>query len=167
MIRTPAILLALGLFPVPFAAQAQDLRFDVSETEDCLINTGHAGNKSDCIGVSASICMEQSGGDSTYGMGFCLDSELTYWDGLLNQSYQDLRAAMRDADVGLPDHLAVQASSLRDMQRAWIAFRDTRCGYEASLWQGGTGSGPAYLMCAMQMTGEQALYLSAMLSGEG
>jgi uncharacterized protein YecT (DUF1311 family) len=163
MIRTFAFLLALGLSP----AAAQDLRFDAAASEQCLINTGHAGNKSDCIGVSASICMEQPGGDSTYGMGFCLDSELTYWDGLLNDSYQQLRAAMQAADADLPDHLALQATSLRDMQRAWIAFRDTRCGYETSLWQGGTGSGPAYLACALQMTGEQALYLSATLSGEG
>lgn len=157
-------LLALVL---PFPALAQDLRFDATASEQCLINTGHAGTKSDCIGVSAGICMQQPGGDSTYGMGFCLDSELQYWDGLLNDNYQQLRATMQASDADLPDHLAVQADGLRDMQRAWIAYRDARCGYEATMWQGGTGASPAFLSCAMLLTGEQALYLSAIYSGEG
>ncbi len=163
MTRIFLTLLALGLSP----AAAQDLQFDVSDSEQCLINTGHAGNKSDCIGVSASICMEQPGGDSTYGMGFCLDSELEYWDALLNESYQDLRAAMQASDADLPESLAVQTVTLRDMQRAWITYRDTRCSYEASLWQGGTGASPAFLSCSLQMTGEQAIYLMATYSGEG
>ena len=160
-------LLSILTLLLPAPALAQDLSFDAGASEECLINTGHAGNKSDCIGVSAGLCMEQPGGDSTYGMGFCLDSELQYWDGLLNDSYQQLRAAMQASDADLPDHLAVQADGLRDMQRAWIAYRDARCGYEATLWQGGTGSGPAFLNCAMLLTGEQALYLSAIYSGEG
>ena len=163
MLRALSILLALSALP----ATAQDLQFDISDTQQCLVSTGHAGNPSDCIGVSAMACMDQRGGDSTYGMGFCLDNELQFWDAELNANYQQLRAAMQDADRGLPDHLAVQASSLRDMQRAWIAYRDARCTHEASLWQGGTGSGPAFLNCAMLLTGEQALYLSALFSGEG
>jgi uncharacterized protein YecT (DUF1311 family) len=153
------------LLPAPLAAQ--DLSFDPFDTEQCLVNTGHAGNPTDCIGVSAMACMAQPSGESTYGMSFCLESELQFWDGMLNDSYQQLRTAMQDADRGLPDHLAVQASSLRDMQRAWIAYRDARCTHEASRWQGGTGSGPAFLNCAMMLTGEQALYLDALYSGEG
>ena len=47
------------------------------------------------------------------------------------------------------------------MQRAWIAYRDARCGYEYSLWQGGTGGGPASVACYMEVTGEQALYLES------
>jgi uncharacterized protein YecT (DUF1311 family) len=160
-------LFALLALLLPAPAVAQDLYFDATPTEECVLNTGHAGNPKDCIGVSAMICMDQPSGETTYGMSFCLDNELQYWDGVLNQNYQQLRAAMQQADRGLPSHLAVQATTLRDMQRAWIAYRDARCGHEASLWQGGTGSGPAYLNCAMMLTGEQALYLSALLSGEG
>jgi len=52
-----------------------------------------------------------------------------------------------------------QAEALRDMQRAWIAFRDATCTYEASQWSGGTGQGPAYEGCVMRMTAEQTLYL--------
>jgi len=53
------------------------------------------------------------------------------------------------------------------MQRAWIPYRDARCTHEASLWQGGTGASPAYLNCILHETGEQALYLGALYSGEG
>jgi uncharacterized protein YecT (DUF1311 family) len=163
MIRALSIMLALTALP----ASAQDLRFSDRHTEQCLASTSHAGNPADCIGTSAMICMEQPGGESTYGMGFCLDREVQFWDRQLNTTYQQLRAAMQDADRGLPSHLAVQASSLRDMQRAWIAYRDARCGHEAATWQGGTGAGPAFASCLMHLTGEQALYLSALLSGEG
>lgn len=153
------------LLPVP--AMAQDLVFDAAAPQECLINSGYGGTQQDCIGFSAAMCMQQPGGDSTYGMGFCLDSELQVWDGMLNDNYQQLRAAMLASDADLPDLLAVQADALRDMQRAWIAYRDARCGYEVTLWQGGTGSSPAFLNCMMLLTGEQALYLSALYSGEG
>ena len=78
-----------------------------------------------------------------------------------------LMQAMRRADDGVSERLAIQADSLRDMQRAWIGFRDARCTYEASLWQGGTGASPAVLNCRLQETAEQALYLNALYSGEG
>jgi uncharacterized protein YecT (DUF1311 family) len=45
------------------------------------------------------------------------------------------------------------------MQRAWIEFRDKACTYEAALWQGGTGQGPAAISCLMEQTARQALSL--------
>jgi uncharacterized protein YecT (DUF1311 family) len=155
----------VALLASPLAAQ--DLSFRIDPTETCLWDSGHAGEKRACIGLAANACMEQPGGSSTVGMGFCLDQELGYWDGMLNDAYGQLMQAMRAADDGLPAHLAIQASSLRDMQRAWIPYRDARCSHEAALWQGGTGASPAYLNCLMQETGEQALYLGALFSGEG
>jgi uncharacterized protein YecT (DUF1311 family) len=61
-----------------------------------------------------------------------------------------------------PEH----AQALRDMQRAWIGFRDATCAFERAYWGGGTGGGGtggglAQVSCLMQMTGEQALYLKA------
>jgi uncharacterized protein YecT (DUF1311 family) len=56
------------------------------------------------------------------------------------------------------------AVALREMQRAWIAWRDAACDYEVSQWGGGTGGGPAWSQCAMQMTGEQALALEERLA---
>jgi uncharacterized protein YecT (DUF1311 family) len=142
-----ALRLALVLLAAPAAAQ-DDPRFLPGPTLDCLAR--HAGTPAAraCIGLSAGDCMETTAmGSTTVGMGFCLDRELTLWDGRLNAAYRDLMAA-----------------ALRAMQRGWIAFRDARCDYERAQWGGGTGGGPATLACLMQMTGEQALYLEATLA---
>ena len=52
------------------------------------------------------------------------------------------------------------------MQRAWIAFRDARCNWEAALWQGGTGAGPAQLSCLMVETGRQTMALQNAALGD-
>jgi uncharacterized protein YecT (DUF1311 family) len=155
----------IAIIAMPLSAQ--DLSFTPEPTEACLYNTPHGTGKSQCIGRAASDCMSSAEGQTTMGMGFCLDAELSYWDDMLNSGYQQLRAAMQASDSELPSTLAIQADQLRDMQRAWISFRDARCSFEASQWQGGTGASPAFLGCMMTMTGEQALYLMAVFSGEG
>lgn len=157
--------LALILLSGPVAAQ--DLIFRIAPTESCLWESGHEGDKRACIGLAASACMEQPGGYSTAAMAHCLDQERAWWDGELNDAYGQLMQAMRATDEGLPDYLAIQANSLRDMQRAWVGYRDARCAHAASLWQGGTGTGPAFVACMMHATGEQAVYLAALYSGEG
>lgn len=149
--------LALLLLTLP--AQAQDMSFDITPSLDCVSAAPDTNAAKLCIGEAAGICMEQDMGYTTPGMGFCLDAELTYWDGVLNDSFQTLRATLRASDAELPEHLAKQADGLRDMQRAWITYRDTRCSFEASLMQGGTAGNSVYLGCAMQLTGEQALFL--------
>jgi uncharacterized protein YecT (DUF1311 family) len=149
--------LALLLLTLP--AHAQDMTFDIAPSLVCIASAPDTNAAKLCIGEAASLCMEQEMGFTTLGMGFCLDQELTYWDGVLNDSYQSLRGALRISDAELPEHLANQADGLRDMQRAWITYRDTRCSFEASLLQGGTAGNTVYLGCAMQLTGEQALFL--------
>ncbi len=153
-------LLALAGLAAP--ASAQDLRLDETILQMCLEDAGPDGDKSACIGVAANQCMEQPGGYSTYGMSACLDMELKWWDEWLNFAYQDARDWMKQRDAGAQPPLNVQAQTLLDMQRAWIKFRDAKCGLEATFFQGGTGAGPAHLTCIMHETGEQALYLSTL-----
>ncbi len=52
------------------------------------------------------------------------------------------------------------------MQRAWIGFRDAKCGYEAAQWGGGTGAGPASVTCHLHETARQMLYLQSSRLGE-
>ena len=136
-----------------------DLIFSMSATEACLSDEKGA----ECIGLSAGQCMEDSqGGHSTYGMGGCLSLEIDYWDARLNAAYQALMTNAKKADLFTKEsggHAPSQAETLREMQRSWIPYRDTRCGFEMSLWGGGTGGGPASASCYLQLTGEQALYL--------
>ena len=49
----------------------------------------------------------------------CYNRERKIWDDLLNENFRALRD---DLDEG-------QKGKLRDMQRAWIAYRDTTCGF--------------------------------------
>lgn len=159
------LILPIALIATPLSAQ--EVSFAPEATETCLYNTDHGDDKSQCIGLAANQCMSSTDGQTTIGMGFCLDAELSYWDGILNSSYQQLRGALQSSDAELPETLAIQADQLRDMQRAWMAFRDAKCSFEATQWQGGTGASPAYLACMMTATGEQALYLMSVFSGEG
>ena len=148
------------------AAFAQDLIFDPAPVEACLAEG--ASDPRQCIGLAAAACVEATpGGTTTVGMGGCADRELSYWDARLNRAYGALRPHMAQMDAGnaIPGRDLPSAEiALRDMQRAWIGFRDARCAYDAAQYGGGTGANPAFLTCMMQETGEQALALEADLA---
>ncbi|MEM9970766.1 MAG: lysozyme inhibitor LprI family protein [Pseudomonadota bacterium] len=153
--------MAIALLALPVFAD--DLSFDPDATEACLAD----GGAETCIGLSADACMESEYGSSTVGMGFCLGEELSLWDTRLNDVYGALLASEREADRVISEaggNAPPRASALRDMQRAWIGFRDAACVYEYAQWGGGTGGNPAYVACLMRITAEQALALEARLA---
>lgn len=148
-------------------ATAQDLRFDLGHTLACLQEAVGPAQQRNCVGASANACMSATpGGSSTYGMTGCIDHELTYWDDRLNASYQRLRTREKseDAEWGSAPGAVSQADALREMQRAWIPFRDRKCDYERAQWGGGTGGGPVMMACLMEMTGAQTLFLEQMMA---
>ena len=159
------VLLALGLAALAFPAAAEGLKFSPRAVETCIAQGGWR----DCIGTAANACMEETeGGYTTPGMAGCLDAEREYWDGELNAAYGELRARAQQFDAdppieGLPPRPS-SVDALRDMQRAWIAFRDASCRYEQLQWWGGTGASGAYTGCLMRLTGEQALTLRSYLA---
>ena len=156
--------IVLGLALAGSSAAAQDLQFSMGSTLACLEEVIDGDRLQDCIGASAEFCMEETeGGFSTIGMSGCMDRELSYWDSRLNDAYARLRRAEQaDDEMGrdLPGYVN-KANALRDMQRAWIVYRDATCDYERSQWGGGTGGGPATVGCLLRLTGEQALYLES------
>lgn len=159
-----ALVFAVALAPVALAPTwglAQDLAFSPEATMQCLLES--PGAEVSCIGVSADQCMmDTPGGSSTYAMGGCLDAEASYWDARLNAAYGARMSEAKTADAEAKSEgwdAPSQAAALREMQRAWIGFRDARCSYAAALWSGGTGAGPAAIGCIMLTTGEQAIYL--------
>lgn len=158
---------SLALAALAFPAGAEGLNFSPRAVETCL----EAGGGRECIAASAEACMEATeGGYSTAGMNGCLAAAHEWWDGELNARYAELQARARDIDAQEPiEGMRPRPSdvqALRDMQRAWIAFRDASCQYDALQWFGGTGASTTYLACLMRMTGEQALTLRRLL-GEG
>jgi uncharacterized protein YecT (DUF1311 family) len=164
MLLKRTLIAAILASPVtPLAAQG--LTFSTETTASCLANASDMAGQMACIGASANACMEDTpGGSSTVAMSGCLDRELQYWDAKLNENYASALRRARDAD-GDTDG-APSATALREMQRAWIPFRDATCDYERSQWGGGTGGGPATYSCLMRLTGQQALYLANSGIGE-
>lgn len=149
------------------AAMAQDIRFSPEATEACLADAeGHA--RLDCTGRSADACIDAtSDGYTTVGMGMCLGRERDWWDARLNAAYRALMAESERMDDEMRDFGSAtppQAPALRDMQRAWIGFRDAACAYERSTWGGGTGGAPASVECALDHTAAQALALEDRLA---
>jgi len=141
-------------------AAAQELVFDPSHTLTCIAAAPDQYAAEACFGTSAERCMsDTTGGYSTVATGGCLSAEAEFWDGRLNAAYQELRAQDQRQDAEALDHAPAQAEALRDVQRAWVDFRDATCAYEASQWGGGTGQGPAYAGCILRMTAAQTLYL--------
>lgn len=148
-------------------AAAQAPEFDPAETEACLAEPETAAGKTHCVGLSAVACMAVGDGQTTVGMGYCLDRERAFWDARLNDVYGRLMAIERAQEAEMAElgaSVPSAATALRDMQRTWIAYRDAACAYEATQWGGGTGAGPAAMGCLMTLTGHQALALETRLS---
>jgi len=162
MRRVLGIVFALLLMP-PAGAVAQDLVFDIAPVEACI----RAGGGEACAGRAAERCIEATpGGYTTIGMSGCTDRERAHWDGWLNTVYQQLYATLAAQDAQAPSYAPKQAEALRAMQRAWIGYRDARCGYEAAQWGGGTGAGPVTVSCLLHETARQMLYLQSSRLGD-
>ncbi|THD82818.1 DUF1311 domain-containing protein [Aliigemmobacter aestuarii] len=163
-----AMLIALCLAGAATMAAAQDAEpvFSPALTEDCLAESLAAGfDPAECIGRAAEACMNGSDiGGSTVGMNLCIGAELGWWDTRLNAAYRVLMAQNEATDAEMAElgtSAPKMAPALRDMQRAWIAFRDAACAYEVTWWGGGTGGGPAWNGCMMDLTARQTLRLEA------
>ncbi len=159
-----AALLILALAATPALAQDEPPRppFDAGLIDACL--EGGASDPAACIGAASRPCMEAPEGSSTAAMSWCLGQELEVWDAKLNDSYGRVTQVARamDADMAALGSAAErQEPLLTQMQRDWIAFRDSACAFERSRWGGGSGSGPAGLECAMTLTAQQYLRLRA------
>lgn len=161
-IAIPLLLLLTG------QVSAQEPPADTSLVEACLDNVSIAQadgvdmKPQDCIGVTASACMALPGGDSTAGMINCTSAEIDYWDGLLNDGYQALMADAKGwSPSGDPRVMQDMAPELllRQMQRDWIAYRDSSCDFVARPWEGGTIVGVIRAGCLLDATAEQAIRL--------
>ena len=148
-----------ALFSSP-AVWAQDLPYPDGAMEQCLADASSLAAAELCVGIAAEACID-AGGQYAPVMSECFARELEEWDALLNAEYQRALDGARaiDARVEIVQPLTHE-QGLRAQQRAWIAYRDASCEFEAVQWLGGTGATPGFLRCMMQMTGEQAIHLS-------
>lgn len=159
-----AVLAATMLAPATAPAQMEPAGYDPAVLEGCLRDRSAASERAACIGIGAARCRMTEAGSSNAGIGFCFGEEHADWDARLNAAYATLLeqqgafdAELRAAGSAAPS----MVEALRAMQRAWIAYRDAACDWEASQWGGGSGAGPASLQCLMEVTARQALILNA------
>jgi uncharacterized protein YecT (DUF1311 family) len=118
-----------------------------------------------CIGTVQGPCLEAPDGQSTFGMKMCADRETAVWNERLNKTYQNLMHGDLGQTDASPDGGKTKragADLFRDMQRAWIAFRDKKCEAAGLPMQGGSGAGVLIVDCYLQETARQAIWLSGM-----
>lgn len=162
-------ILLVGMLGAGFAAQpalAQDVTpdYDPAILDGCLAQSQGQGYRAraTCIGVGADACLMTDAGNSTVGVGSCFHAEWMDWDARLNATYQALlvtQGELAEDIAAYSDRLPSPVETMRDMQIAWIAYRDAACEWEYAQWGGGTGGGPASGACMMRLTALQVLLL--------
>ncbi len=85
-------------------------------------------------------------------MNFCAEKAWEAADGDLNHAYRMARRYMKNLDEDLPDEMKGAVETLRDAQRAWIAFRDNACAAEGFQARGGTMEPMLIYACYERMT---------------
>lgn len=123
------------------------------ETVHDIQSSGDEISLRECIGAASRVCMEAPGGDTTVGMMECTLRENAWWDNYLNFLYQDLKANLTTD----------QFTSLRDAQRAWITYRDAKCGFEYEYWKEGTIRSTFHSSCLLDATATRAIDLGGYL----
>ncbi len=110
-----------------------------------------------CVGIVAQPCLDKPQNQTTHGMAGCVRREDLIWDSLLNDWYGM-------AGKALPKALR---NELRKVQRAWIKWRDIKCGFERAKFEGGTMGIPISASCVMETTARRALELRGLVDELG
>jgi uncharacterized protein YecT (DUF1311 family) len=104
----------------------------------------------DCLfKLVADRCIGSPGRAANSTLADCYEIEGAAWDGLLNENYKTLLGELDDQ----------QAAKARAMQRAWVAYRDTTCGFYYDKIQG-TMAGFMGAACEARETARRAMLLA-------
>lgn len=134
-------------------SRAQDRAATAAETKlirDCAakhVDDGE-GEGACAFRLVAEPCIEKDG--SNLGTANCYRIEAAVWDQLLNENYKELMDAIEEKQ---------DQDKLKEMQRAWIAYRDTTCGF---YWHKihGSMSVPMGAACRLRETARRAFLLA-------
>jgi uncharacterized protein YecT (DUF1311 family) len=154
---------AIGFGAIAAHAQEKAAPADRAAIAACLDKAKKTKVEAEtCIGTIETPCLETPEGQSTAGMKTCSARETAVWDEKLNKAYQTLMHGDYGQTDASPDGGKTKrtgADLIRDMQRAWLAFRDKKCDVASLPMQGGTGAGVLYGGCYMRETARQAIWL--------
>ena len=144
--------LAAVLWGAPVAmAQSVSTPKDAAAIRGCAQKYADDVNEAErrCIfAILVDPCTKRRSGQSTQGAATCYRAEQEIWDELLNENYQALREGLDDA----------QKEKARDMQRAWIEYRNTTCQFYYDKIQG-TMATEMTAACLARETARRALLL--------
>jgi uncharacterized protein YecT (DUF1311 family) len=151
-----AVFLALAaiLASTPAGAQTrQPTAAEIKLLRDCAAKHPDDGKgEEECaFKLVADPCIEKNG--SNLGTADCYRIETVIWDAILNDNYKALMEAIDDKD---------DQNKLKEMQRAWVAYRDTTCDF---YWYKihGSMSVPMTAACQLRETARRAMLLEFFL----
>jgi uncharacterized protein YecT (DUF1311 family) len=133
----------------PVGAQ-EDATRAASSLEACLTSAFAEDRElSTCMGVVSGPCMDEPGGETTVGMRECLATERTQWQALVDEYVRRLEAdATPSALVALEAYVA-----------AHDTWRDARCAYARTVYEGGSLAQVVSAACLRNATAEFAIDL--------
>lgn len=152
-------ILAAGVFAfLPFVMPAnghaqsrQPTAQEVAEIRDCATKNRDdvdSGEQECLFKLVADRCGGPPGTKDDATVADCYNIEAAIWDKLLNENYKTLLGQLDDQ----------QTKRARAMQRAWIAYRDTLCGFYDDKIQGSM-SVTMHAACMARQAARQALLL--------
>lgn len=100
-------------------------------------------------------------------MTYCAEQDWKEADAELNDAYRAAMEAMRDIDANLPADQQGAIDTLRDAQRAWIAYRDKACAAYGYLARGGTMEPMLIYQCNAELTAQRTDELEQLAVGLG
>jgi uncharacterized protein YecT (DUF1311 family) len=146
-----AAIVVAGVVHTAAAQGAQANRKDAGAIRACAEKYAENINEAErrCIfAIVVEPCTKTKVGQSSQGASACYHVEQDIWDELLNENFRVLRDGLDDA----------QKVKLRDMQRDWIAYRNTTCGFYYDKIQG-TMANEMTAACLARETARRALLL--------
>lgn len=129
----------------PTAGEVAAVRACATKNKDSV----DAGEAKCLFKLVAEPCMAPVGAAPDRVMADCFRIEGVIWNDLLNENYKNLLATLDDE----------QPAKARAMQRAWIAYRDTTCGFYYDKIQG-TMAGFMGAACVTRETARRAMLLA-------
>ena len=132
------------------AQNRQPTAAEIKLVRDCAAKHPDDGKgEEECaFRLVADPCVEKV--NDNHGHADCFRIETVIWDAILNDNYKELMEAIDDKD---------DQNKLKEMQRAWIAYRDTTCDF---YWFKihGTMAGPMTAACQLREIARRAMLLA-------
>lgn len=159
------VIVALSALAPVSVAGGDASGFDPGVIDQCLASADSEGERADCAGAGQESCLafvaarhpDLAVVDRQLG---CLDAEQQAWDAKLQSTYDALKST--EAERG-----DERAAALIAMERAWIAFRDSRCAYDKVTNGHGTGGILAEPTCRVRETARQTALLMSYQDDRG